>query len=216
MLSSRAGWLLLVVTDEDTAATRTRAESGPNLGTCVEARAGLPVEIGTTGREYLRAQGWLRRPTPPPVVRPDGAASLQLIFRRRAGSPWSWHQFGRVGPDGCPGFKGPFPQPVSMSGAKFRCDSRLAQGTAAQSRRSPREGKEHDPRAPSGVPGPEAPRKTRKPVPGAPARRPCRARFSERFWPGDAAGADGFALLASRGSFSRLRRSFQCINVLTH
>ena len=163
MLSSRAGWLLLVVTDEDTAATRTRAESGPNLGTCVEARAGLPVEIGTTGREYLRAQGWLRRPTPPPVVRPDGAASLQLIFRRRAGSPWSWHQFGRVGPDGCPGFKGPFPQPVSMSGAKFRCDSRLAQGTAAQSRRSPREGKEHDPRAPSGVPGPEAPRKTRKP-----------------------------------------------------
>ena len=60
-----------------------------------------------------------------------GAASQQLIFRRTL-SPWSWHHFGRVGPDGCPGFKGPFPQPVSMSGAKCRCDSALAQGTTAQ------------------------------------------------------------------------------------
>ena len=43
-----------------------------------------------------------------------GEATWQLICRR-TGSPWSWHLFGRVGPDGCPGFKGPFPQPVSMS-----------------------------------------------------------------------------------------------------
>ena len=84
-------------------------------------------------------EGRLRRPTPPSVVKPGGAASLQLIFRRRAGSPWSWHQFGRVGPDGCPGFKGPFPQPVSMSGAKFRCDSTLAQGMRVQPGRSLRE-----------------------------------------------------------------------------
>jgi len=97
----------------------------------VETRAGLPVDNRDHKRGVFARAGWLRRPTPPSVVKPGGAASLQLIFRRRAGSPWSWHQFGRVGPDGCPGFKGPFPQPVSMSGAKFRCDSTLAQGTLA-------------------------------------------------------------------------------------
>ena len=151
MFSSTAGWLLLVVTDEGTAATRTRADSGQTLGTGVGTRAGLPVDVRNHKRGVLARAGWLRRPTPPSVVKPGGAASLQLIFRRRAGSPWSWHQFGRVGPDGCPGFKGPFPQPVSMSGAKFRCDSTLAQGTSAQSRRSPREGKR----------GPDLPRRRR-------------------------------------------------------
>jgi hypothetical protein len=48
MFSSTAGWLLLVVTDEDTAAARTRAESGQIPGTVVEARAGLLVERKTT------------------------------------------------------------------------------------------------------------------------------------------------------------------------
>ena len=62
------------------------------------------------------ARDGLPRPTPPDCSR---AASQQLIFRRTQ-SPWSWHHFGRVRSDGCPGFKGPFPQPVSMSGAKFR------------------------------------------------------------------------------------------------
>jgi hypothetical protein len=135
MFSSTAGWLLLVVTDEGTAATRTRADSGQTLGTGVGTRAGLPVDVRNHKRGAFARAGWLRRPTPPLVVKPGGAASLQLIFRRRAGSPWSWHQFGRVGPDGCPGFKGPFPQPVSMSGAKFRCDSGLAQGTAGETAR---------------------------------------------------------------------------------
>jgi hypothetical protein len=216
MFSSTAGWLLLVVTDEGTAATRTRADSGQTLGTGVGTRAGLPVDVRNHKRGAFARAGWLRRPTPPLVVKPGGAASLQLIFRRRAGSPWSWHQFGRVGPDGCPGFKGPFPQPVSMSGTKFRCDSTLAQGTSAQSRRSRCEGKEHYPQAPSGAPGPEAPRKTRKPVPGAPARRPCRARFSERFWTGVAAGTDSFAPLGLARTASRLRSALQCINVLAH
>jgi hypothetical protein len=162
-------------------------------------------------------EGWLRRPTPPSVVKPGGAASLQLIFRRRAGSPWSWHQFGRVGPDGCPGFKGPFPQPVSMSGAKFRCDSTLAQGTSAQSIRSPRGstsqrtgGAVRHPRTRS------APKNAVNPSLGAPAAPSMartvfgallvrRRRRRGRLCP------IGCALL-----FLRLRRSFQCINVLSH
>ncbi len=57
-----------------------------------------------------------------------GAASQQLIFRRTQ-SPWSWHQFGGVGSDGCPGFKGPVPQPVSMSDPEFRGGDAEAQET---------------------------------------------------------------------------------------
>ncbi len=177
MFSSTAGWLLLVVTDEDTAVTRTRAEAGQILHVCRD-----PCRPARRNKNHKRGvfarAGWLRRPTPPSVVKPGGAASLQLIFRRRAGSPWSWHQFGRVGPDGCPGFKGPFPQPVSMSGAKFRCDSTLAQGTAAQSRRVCAKPEDEDLRA-DGVSGPDAPRKTVPSMDGA-AGAP-RARFTAFF-----------------------------------
>jgi hypothetical protein len=34
-----------------------------------------------------------------------------------------------VGPDGCPGFKGPFPQPVSMSNTSLGCFSPGRQAT---------------------------------------------------------------------------------------
>ena len=54
------------------------------------------------GRHSRRTPDWTR------------TATWQLICRWTV-SPWSWHLFGQLGPDGCPGFKGPFPQPVSMS-----------------------------------------------------------------------------------------------------
>jgi hypothetical protein len=162
-------------------------------------------------------EGWLRRPTPPSVVKPGGAASLQLIFRRRAGSLWSWHQFGRVGPDGCPGFKGPVPQPVSMSGAKFRCDSTLAQGTSAQSRHSPREARKRISRgATNRSRSGRAPKDAVNPSMGAPAATSMsRTAFGarpdrKRRWRGWLR-PPGFAR-----PLLRLRRTFQCINVLTH
>ena len=175
-----------------------------------------PSMTETTSGEYLRARDGCGDQHPR-RSKPGGAASLQLIFRRRAGSPWSWHQFGRVGPDGCPGFKGPFPQPVSMSGAKFRCDSTLAQGTRAQSRRSLRETKRGIGRgAASRSRSGRAPKDAVNPSMGAPAAtsmsrtafgaRPDRKRRRRgRLRP------PGFARTASR-----LRCAIQCINVLAH
>jgi hypothetical protein len=76
----------------------------------------------------------LRRPTPP-TESGSGQPRCNSSSGDALGSPRSWHHFGRVGPDGCPGFKGPVPQPVSMSGSKFRCGGTFAQGTGVQPRR---------------------------------------------------------------------------------
>src|SRR6185437_59684 len=43
----------------------------------------------------------------------NGSSSIGQLTGRR-----SWHHVGKS--DGCPGVEGPFPQPVSMSGGKFR------------------------------------------------------------------------------------------------
>lgn len=48
---------------------------------------------------------------------PGGAALTAHLSRGRAGRRCrSWHLPERVSFGGCPGVKGPFPQPVSMSG----------------------------------------------------------------------------------------------------
>ena len=95
----------------------------------------LPSAAGIRPKKRDRVYGkrapWVAATnTPGPSSR---AASQQLIFRRTQ-SPWSWHHFGRVRSDGCPGFKGPFPQPVSMSGAKFRGRRGGAQPAAVAAR----------------------------------------------------------------------------------
>jgi len=98
----------------------------PDLGTRVEARAGPLVERKTTQGDLARARDGCGDQHPRPCG--TGQPRCNSSSGDALGSPRSWHHFGRVGPDGCPGFKGPFPQPVSMSGAQFRCDSTLAQG----------------------------------------------------------------------------------------
>jgi len=159
-----------------------------------------------------------------------GAASQQLIFRRTL-SPWSWHHFGRVGPDGCPGFKGPFPQPVSMSGAKCRCDSALAQGTRGRicacdsaARRQSARGSGRRPekrRRPFGAGGGTGPEHVPKTVrdmdvaAGVP-RDGFTTFFGTCSGPGDARPARTSTVLRQSRRRLRLHPSFQCINVLAH
>jgi hypothetical protein len=59
-----------------------------------------------------------------------GRASCHTVRR-------SWHLFEVVSFDGCPGFKGPDPQPVSMSGTKCREGSEERQGIGSHDGRSP-------------------------------------------------------------------------------
>ena len=60
-----------------------------------------------------------------------------------------------------------------------------------------------------------APKNAVNPSLGAPPRRPWRGRFSERFWTGDAVGAEAFGPLASHGLCLGCVR-VPCANVLSH
>jgi hypothetical protein len=62
----------------------------------------------------------------PALVQDQGYTTTHLS----AGKPVrrSWHLFEGVSFGGCPGFKGPDPQPVSMSVGKSRVPSRERQG----------------------------------------------------------------------------------------
>jgi len=100
----------------------------------VEARAGPAARDDDHDLEFSRTRDGCGDQHPRPICKRPGQLRCNSSSGDARWSPWSWHHFGRVGPDGCPGFKGPFPQPVSMSGGKFRCHSRLAQGTGCATR----------------------------------------------------------------------------------
>ncbi len=121
----------LTGTDEDDTATAARFSN--HSGTRNKRGPCRPAARGVTRRRKLRAQVDGCGDQHPRPERP-GQPRCNSSSGDAQGSPRSWHHFGQVGPDGCPGFKGPFPQPVSMSGGKFRCHSTLAQGTAGATR----------------------------------------------------------------------------------
>ena len=122
-------------------AGRRNAASRPPGSSSTPSRAihRRPGRAGMSDRRRHRTDGALHerpdcgcdRPRDSSRASARGCCSQHPRLRRRGSpaathlsadpaSPWSWHLPGQVGPDGCPGFKGPFPQPVSMSGAKSR------------------------------------------------------------------------------------------------